>query len=448
MSDPRIGALIATRRGAIKGKASTPGDKSISHRALILGAMADGETRISGLLEGEDVLRTAAAMRALGAEIERDLSGDSAAWRVAGAPWRTPDRTLYFGNSGTGCRLIMGAVAGRGISARFDGDESLRRRPMKRVTAPLAAMGAAIATQDGRLPASVEPRNLKGINYVLPVASAQVKSAVLLAGLGASGATTIVEPTPSRDHTERMLRAFGVTVETGAQGQSRKITLKGGQPLTGASIIVPGDPSSAAFLAAAAAITPGSEVTLTNILINPLRTGFYETLAEMGASISFDNRRETGGEPVADMRVRYAPLSGVEVPPARAASMIDEYPILAVVAAFAKGDTLMRGVEELRVKESDRLSAIEAGLAANGVAHESGADWLCVRGRDGDVAGGGTVETRLDHRIAMSFLVMGLASRRPVTVDDGAMIATSFPDFVTSIAALGGRIEPAPIPKP
>lgn len=437
----RAALSLAGRRGrALTGHALAPGDKSISHRALLFGALAEGETVATGLLEGDDVLRTAAAMRALGARVERDLTERGAVWRIAGAPWRSPERALYFGNSGTGCRLVLGAAAGQGIAAVFDGDESLRKRPMRRVAEPLMAMGAAITTREGKLPLALTGSRLAGIDYALPVASAQVKSAVLLAGLGATGATTVIEPERSRDHTERMLAAFGARLTISGEGAGRRISIAGGQRLMAAPVDVPGDPSSAAFIAAAAAIAPGSDVTIRNVLVNPLRSGFYETLRDMGGAISFLNERVAGGEPVADIRVRHAPLKGVAVPAARAPSMIDEYPILAVVAAFAKGDTYMPGIEELRVKESDRLAAIEAGLNQNGVDTESGPDWLRVVGRNGDVAGGGLVRTVLDHRIAMSFLVMGLASAKAVTIDDASMIATSYPAFVETMRMLGADI--------
>lgn len=433
------GGMTAVRSGGLNGEAAAPGDKSISHRALIFGALAEGETSATGLLEGHDVIRTAAAMRALGASIERDLTETGPIWRITGAKWRGPERPLYFGNSGTGCRLVLGAAAGQGVSGRFDGDQSLRTRPMKRVSEPLRLMGAAIETRDGRLPATLSAAALHGIEYRLPVASAQVKSAVLLAALGADGETVIIEPAPSRDHTERMLKAFGADLPVESEGTGKRIRLRGGQKLKASRVEVPGDPSSAAFLAAAAAIVPGSDVHVRNVLINPLRAGFFETLIEMGGDITFENRRNVSGEPVADIRVCHSPLKGVTVPAARAASMIDEYPILSVVAAVASGDTHMPGIEELRVKESDRLAAIEAGLRANGVETASGPDWLTVNGRSGDVAGGALVKTRLDHRIAMSFLVMGLASRKPVAIDDASMIATSFPDFVRLMETLGAK---------
>lgn len=434
------GGLAATRSGSLRGQASAPGDKSISHRALIFGALAVGETHATGLLEGHDVLRTAAAMRALGAGVERDLTEAGPVWKIEGAPWRDPLKALYFGNSGTGCRLVLGAAAGQRISARFDGDQSLRSRPMKRVSEPLRLMSADISMADGRLPAALSASALRGIEYRLPVASAQVKSAVLLAGLGASGETVVVEPTPSRDHTERMLKAFGADISISNEGAGRRIRVTGDGRLRAARVEVPGDPSSAAFLAAAAIIVPGSDVLVRNVLINPLRAGLFETLREMGADVSFENTREVSGETVADIRARHSSLKGVEVPAERAASMIDEYPILSVVAAFAAGKTHMRGIEELRVKESDRLAAIEAGLNANGVATSSGPDWLIVQGRSSDVKGGAKVTTHLDHRIAMSFLVMGLAARTAVSIDDASMIATSFPDFVPLMRSLGADI--------
>ena len=440
MSARAANGLAARSGRALKGDAIAPGDKSISHRALLFGALAEGETLATGLLEGDDVLRTAAAMRALGATVERDIAADGAVWRIVGSPWRSPARALYFGNSGTGCRLVLGAAAGQGVAASFDGDESLRKRPMRRVSAPLAQMGARIAARDDRLPLTLEAGSLAAIRYVLPVASAQVKSAVLLAGLGASGTTSVIEPQRSRDHTERMLAAFGAALDIEDEASGRRLAIRGGQTLKATRVDVPGDPSSAAFIAAAAAITPGSDVTIRNVLVNPLRAGFYETLREMGAALSLQDERLAGGEPVADIRVTHAPLKGVAVPASRAPSMIDEYPILAVVAAFAKGDTYMPGVEELRVKESDRLDAIEAGLNLNGVETESGPDWLRVFGRDGDVPGGGYARTHLDHRVAMSFLVMGLASAKPVAIDDASMIATSYPAFADTMRLLGADI--------
>lgn len=432
----------STPTSSLKGAAAAPGDKSMSHRALLFGAMAEGETRVRGLLEGEDVLRTGAAMRALGASVDRVRSPEGGAeWRVTGGAWRAPDRALYFGNSGTGCRLVMGAVAGRGVPAQFEGDASLRKRPMERVLAPLRAMGALAEARDGRLPVAISAgTRLKAIDYAMPNASAQVKSAVLLAGLGADGETIVRESEKSRDHTERMLGAFGVSIAVTEENRVRRIALHGGQTMRAATIDIPGDPSSAAFLAAAATITPGSDVLIRGVLVNPLRTGFFEALQEMGADLSFENARVQSGEPVADIRARHAQLSGVEIPASRAASMIDEYPILAVVASFAKGETFMPGVGELRVKESDRLAAVEAGLAANGVKVATGPDWMRVAGA-GIPPGGGRVATQMDHRIAMSFLVMGLGARAGVEIDDAAMIATSFPSFFATMAGLGAQIE-------
>lgn len=435
------GAAIAHPESPLAGGAAAPGDKSISHRALIFGALAEGETTAAGLLEADDVLRTAAAMRALGATVERGLSNGAPLWRICGAPWKSPSRPLYFGNAGTGSRLVMGAVAGRGVAAAFDGDESLRSRPMGRILDPLRLMGAAAESRDGRLPVTIEGgRLLRAIDYALPTASAQIKSAVLLAALGAEGETVIREPEPCRDHTERMLTAFGAAVRVDGDGAGgRVIRVKGGQRLAATAVRVPGDPSSAAFPICAALIVPGSDVVVESVLVNPLRAGFYETLLEMGADIAFENRRTQAGEPVADIRARHSRLKGVEVPSARAPSMIDEYPILAVAAAFAEGDTYMPGIGELRVKESDRVAATEEGLRANGVKAVSGPDWLRVTG--GDVAGGGRVATHHDHRIAMSFLVMGLAAQAPVVIDDAAMIATSFPNFFSLMGGLGARIS-------
>jgi 3-phosphoshikimate 1-carboxyvinyltransferase len=435
--------LVARHAGPLRGRIRVPGDKSVSHRALILGAMTVGETTVSGLLEGEDVLRTAAAMRALGAEVERQAPGT---WRVRGvgvggfAQSATP---LDFGNAGTGCRLTMGAVAGSPIRTAFDGDASLRKRPMGRILHPLVQMGAkAIEIADGkRLPLLLQgAREPIPVVYRTPVASAQIKSAVLLAGLAAPGATTVIEAEASRDHTERMLRHFGAEVETVAEGaHGRRITLKGQPELEPAPIMVPADPSSAAFPLAAALIVPGSDIVLEGVMMNPLRTGLLTTLREMGAAIEVLDQRTEGGEDVADLRIKASELRGVDVPAERAPSMIDEYPVLAVVAAFAQGETRMRGLQELRVKESDRLAAVEAGLRANGVDCAIEADDLIVRGT-GRVPGGGTVATHMDHRIAMSFLVMGLASDKPVAIDDSTFIATSFPAFTGLMRGLGAEI--------
>jgi 3-phosphoshikimate 1-carboxyvinyltransferase len=436
--------LTARRAGALKGRARVPGDKSISHRALIFGALTVGETRVSGLLEGEDVLNTGKAMRALGARVERVAEG---AWRVHGVGvggFRAPAGVLDFGNSGTGCRLVMGAVAGCPVTATFDGDASLRTRPMKRILDPLELIGAhALSVTDGgRLPLTLAgARDPIPIVYRTPVPSAQIKSAVLLAGLAAPGETTVVENEASRDHTERLLKHFGAEVRVEAEGaQGRKITLRGEPELAPAPVVVPADPSSAAFPMVAALLAPKSEVILTDVMTNPLRTGLIVTLREMGADIEALDLRSDGGEEMADLRVRASALRGVEVPAPRAPSMIDEYPVLAVAASFAQGTTVMRGLKELRVKESDRLAAIAAGLAANGVEVEIEGDDLIVHGK-ARVPGGGTVVTHMDHRIAMAFLVMGLASEKPVRVDDAAIIATSFPGFSALMRALGADLS-------
>jgi 3-phosphoshikimate 1-carboxyvinyltransferase len=432
--------LEARFSGPLAGKVRVPGDKSISHRSLILGAMAVGETRISGLLEGEDVLNTAKSMRALGAEVER--TGEYA-WKVAGvgvAGFAQPEQALDFGNSGTGCRLVMGAVAGCPITAVFDGDASLRSRPMRRVLDPLELMGARVTDggEGGRLPLRLAgARDPLPITYRTPVASAQIKSAVLLAGLAAPGVTTVIENEASRDHTELMLRHFGAEIVSTPEGRhGRKIALTGEGELHGAKVVVPADPSSAAFPIVAALIVEGSDIVLSDVMTNPLRTGLFTTLREMGASIEESDVRGDAGEPMARLRVRGSKLRGVAVPPERAPSMIDEYLVLAVAAAFAEGTTIMRGLSELRVKESDRLAATADMLRVNGVTLEISGDDLIVEGR-GHVPGGGLVSTHMDHRIAMSALVMGLASDKPVKVDDTAFIATSFPDFIPMMRGLG-----------
>jgi 3-phosphoshikimate 1-carboxyvinyltransferase len=431
--------LEARPSGPLRGDARPPGDKSISHRALILGALAAGETPIEGLLGGDDVLRTTAAVRALGAEAQ-GLGGGN--WVVSGrGALSAPSGVIDCGNSGTGARLLMGAVAGFPVSAAFTGDASLRRRPMARVIAPLTQMGARFESADGRLPLVLHGGGLQAISYRLPIASAQVKSAILLAGLNADGLTEIVEPQPTRDHTERMLRAFGAAVAVADTPSGRAIRLLGGQRLEPTAVRVPGDPSSAAFAIAAALIVPGSDIRLENVLLNPTRIGLFDTLLEMGADISIENRHEEGGEPVGDLRVRHSALKGVEVPPIRAPSMIDEYPILAVAAAFAKGDTIMRGIGELRVKESDRIALMAAGLAACGVDVQEEPDGLIVRGAGDPPRGGAAVATKGDHRIAMAHLVLGLAAREPVTVDEAEMIETSFPAFAAFMRALGADIS-------
>jgi 3-phosphoshikimate 1-carboxyvinyltransferase len=434
-----LATLTARPASPLRGIVHAPGDKSISHRALILGALAHGVTEIEGLLEGDDVLRTAQAMRSFGAKIEQLGPGR---WRVEGAGgFHQPSGVVDCGNAGTGVRLIMGAAAGYPIEATFTGDASLQKRPMLRVLNPLGEMGATWTAQEGgRLPLTLKGGALKGLHYRLPMASAQVKSAVLLAGLNAHGGVTVIEPEPTRDHTERMLRAFGATVEVKDTAEGRVITLPPGQRLAGAQIRVPGDPSSAAFPLAAALIVPGSEVTVEGVLLNPLRIGLFETLREMGADLTIANARDEGGEPVGDVTARYSRLHGVEVPPDRAPSMIDEYPILAAVAAFAEGQTLMRGIGEMRVKESDRIALMAAGLEACGAIVEEEPEALIVTGRP-EIRGGAEVETHGDHRIAMAHLVLGLAAAAPVTVDEPGMIATSFPGFVELMRGLGAEID-------
>jgi 3-phosphoshikimate 1-carboxyvinyltransferase len=444
VSHAALSPLSARRAGPLHGRLGVPGDKSISHRALILGALAVGETRISGLLEGEDVINTGKAMRALGAGVERTGEGE---WRVRGVGvggFREPPAVLDFGNSGTGCRLVMGAVAGCPITATFDGDASLRKRPMRRILDPVALIGARTVseTDGGRLPITLAgARDPIPVVYRTPVPSAQIKSAVLLAALAAPGRSVVVEAEASRDHTERLLAHFGAEIKVEAEGAAgRRITLQGEPELTPAPVAVPADPSSAAFPMVAAAIVPGSEVILTGVMTNPLRTGLVTTLQEMGADIEALDRRSAGGEELADFRVRARALRAVDVPAARAPSMIDEYPVLAVAASYAEGTTVMRGLKELRVKESDRLAAIAAGLRVNGVEVEIDGDDLIVHGK-GRAPGGGTVATHMDHRIAMAFLVMGLASERPVAVDDTGIIATSFPGYVDMMRGLGAELS-------
>jgi len=421
-----------------------PGDKSISHRSFMFGGLASGETRITGLLEGEDVMRTGEAMKAMGAQIAKD--GDT--WIIRGTGngcLLEPEAPLDFGNAGTGSRLTMGLVGAYDMETTFIGDASLSKRPMGRVLDPLREMGVQVvrSAAGDRMPITLRgPRATAPISYRVPMASAQVKSAVLLAGLNTPGVTTVIEPVMTRDHTEKMLRGFGANleVETDRDGV-RHIRIEGQGQLTGQTIAVPGDPSSAGFPLVAALIVPGSDITIENVLMNPTRTGLITTLLEMGASIELVNPRNAGGEDVADLRVRASELKGVTVPAERAPSMIDEYPVLAVAACFAEGETLMHGLEELRVKESDRLAAVARGLEANGADCTEGEDWLSVRGRPGGAGlGGGTVATHLDHRIAMSFLVMGLAAQKPVTVDDQAMIVTSFPEFMGLMAGMGAEI--------
>jgi 3-phosphoshikimate 1-carboxyvinyltransferase len=432
--------LTARRSQGLQGRVRVPGDKSISHRSLILAAMTVGSTRITGLLEGADVLNTAQAMRMLGAWVDRE---DEGVWMVQGVGvggFRQPDAALDFGNSGTGCRLVMGAAAGCPITVAFDGDASLRKRPMRRVLDPLERMGARAvkAADGGRLPLTLQgARDAIPIVYEPPAASAQLKSAVLLAGLAAAGETIVIEKEATRDHTERMLTHFGADIRVEAQGaHGRRITLKGQPELSPAPIAVPADPSSAAFPMVATLITSGSEVILEGVMMNPLRTGLFQTLREMGAKIEIVAARNEGGEDVADLRVRSSQLRGVDVPAARAPSMIDEYLILAVAASFAEGTTRMRGLAELRVKESDRLAATADMLRVNGVDVAIDGDDLVVNGR-GHVPGGGVVATHMDHRLAMSGLVMGLASEEPVAVDDMGFVATSFPGFADMMCGLG-----------
>ena len=430
--------LTARRSPALSGRVRAPGDKSISHRALILGAMATGVTDIEGLLEGDDILATARAVEAFGATVERLGEGR---WRVTGrGGFREPAGVIDCGNAGTGVRLLMGAAAGYAITTTFDGDASLRKRPMKRVTGPLADMGARFTWQDAedRLPVLVDGGGLSAIDYVQTVASAQIKSAILLAGINAAGVTTVTEAEPSRDHTERMLTAFGVAVGVQPVGDGWRVSLQGGQPLTGTAVAVPGDPSSAAFPLAAGLIVPGSGVTVEGVMLNPLRTGLFETWREMGADLTVSNRRMAGGEEVGDVTARHSTLTGVVVPPERAASMIDEYPVLAATAAFAGGATVMRGIGEMRVKESDRIALMAAGLTACGVRVEEEPEGFTVFG--GPVKGGATVTTHGDHRIAMSHLVLGLAADEAVTVDEPGMIATSFPGFVELMRGLAADI--------
>ena len=430
--------------GPLQGEAHVPGDKSISHRALIFGAMCVGETRITGLLEGEDVLDTGKAMEAFGATVTNHGGGE---WTVNGVGvggFSEPEQVIDCGNSGTGVRLIMGAMATSPMTVTFTGDASLNGRPMGRVTDPLALFGTqAVGRAGERLPMTlVGAADPVPVRYVVPMPSAQVKSAVLLAGLNAPGQTVVIEKEATRDHTERMLRGFGATLTVEDTDEGRVITLDGQPELTPQTIVVPRDPSSAAFPVCAAIITPGSDVLVPNIGLNPTRAGLFTTLQEMGADLVFESMREEGGEPVADLRARFSPdLKGVAVPPARAASMIDEYPVLSVVASFAEGVTDMQGVRELRVKESDRIDAMAKGLRAAGVTVDEGPDWWEVTGMGhGNVPGGATVASQLDHRIAMAFMVMGLATQKPMSVDDGSPIATSFPIFEDLMGGLGAQL--------
>ncbi|WP_151718555.1 3-phosphoshikimate 1-carboxyvinyltransferase [Gemmobacter serpentinus] len=437
--------MTARKSGPLSGTAAVPGDKSISHRALIFGAMAVGETRITGLLEGQDVLDTAKAMRAFGAEVTQHGPGQWSVHGVGVGGFREPADVIDCGNSGTGVRLIMGTMATTAMTATFTGDASLRKRPMGRVTDPLSLFGTqAYGRHGGRLPMTVVgAANPVPVRYALPVASAQVKSAVLLAGLNAPGETVVIEREPTRDHSERMLLGFGAElhVEKGTEGHV--ITLKGRPELRPQSVAVPRDPSSAAFPVCAALIVEGSDILVPGVSQNLTRNGLYITLVEMGAEIEFQNPREEGGEPVANLRVRFSDrMQGIEVPPERAPSMIDEYPILSVVASFAHGKTVMRGVKELRVKESDRIDAMARGLEACGIRVEEDEDTLIVHGMGpGGMPGGATAATHLDHRIAMSFLVAGMAAQKPVSVDDASPILTSFPIFEGLMQRLGATLE-------
>jgi 3-phosphoshikimate 1-carboxyvinyltransferase len=426
--------LRATSGAALTGRFAVPGDKSVSHRALILGGLAEGETVISGLLESDDVLATAAGVRAFRPRVERFGPGR---WRVIGAPWRSPEAAIDCGNSGTGARLLMGAAAAFDLSATFTGDASLSRRPMGRVRRPLEVMGARFPTCE-TLPLTLNGGRLGGIEHLNVPASAQVKSAVLLAGLGTDAPVSVAEPVPSRDHTELMLRHFGADVETDG-----RITRLGRQRrLQGRLVAVPGDPSSAAFAWAAAAIVPESEVWVEGVLLNPLRSGFIMALQRMGADVRLDNVRGAQGETIGDVRVRYGPIFGAEFTPEEIPSMIDEIPILAVVAAFARGETRIEGLDELRHKESDRLALMAEGLNACGVDARAEDDALVIRG--GSVRGGGKVRTEGDHRIAMAHLVLGLGATEPVDVDEAEMIATSFPGFREAMRGIGARIEETP----
>ena len=428
----------------LSGVVEVPGDKSISHRSLIFGAMALGKTEISGLLEGQDVLDTAKAMEAFGASVTNHGDGNWTVHGVGVGGFSEPDGVIDCGNSGTGVRLIMGAMATHDMTATFTGDASLNKRPMARVTDPIALFGAeAYGRKGGRLPMTiVGAKHPVPVRYTVPMPSAQVKSAVMLAGLNAPGETVIIEKEATRDHTERMLVGFGAEVDVEITAEGRVITLRGYPELKPQTISVPRDPSSAAFPVCAALITEGSDILVPNIGLNPTRAGLYTTLREMGADLVFENERIEGGEPVADLRAKFSPnMKGIEVPPERAASMIDEYPILSVVASFAEGDTIMRGVKELRVKESDRIDAMTKGLRANGMDIDEGEDWWIIHGKGmGNVPGGGLAETFLDHRIAMSFLILGMGSEKPVHIDDGGPIVTSFPNFEPLMSALGAKL--------
>tara|TARA_A200000113_G_scaffold123385_1_gene110986 strand:+ start:2254 stop:3606 length:1353 start_codon:yes stop_codon:yes gene_type:complete len=439
--------ISSKRVSNLRGQAKVPGDKSISHRSLILGALSVGQTKIHGLLEGQDVIDTAKAMSSFGALVEKHENGY---WTVDGfgvGGFAEPEKVIDCGNSGTGVRLIMGAMSTTDITATFTGDASLNRRPMARITEPLNLFGAkTYGRRHGKLPITVVgAASAVPITYQTPVASAQIKSSILFAGLNTAGETTIIEKEKTRDHTERMLQGFGAEVETETTSKGHIVRVKGYPELLPQEIKVPRDPSSAAFPVCAALITEGSDVLVPNIGLNPTRSGLFETLREMNANITFENESFQGGEPVADIRAKFSPnMIGIDVPPKRAASMIDEYPILSVVASFAKGKTLMREVSELRVKESDRIDAMAKGLRSNGLSIEEGEDWWSVEGREIDgVKGGGLCETFLDHRIAMSFLILGMASKSSVKIDDSSPITTSFPIFESLMAEIGANFQKA-----
>ena len=437
--------MSSTRVTNLRGQAKVPGDKSISHRSLILGALSVGQTKIQGLLEGQDVIDTAKAMSSFGALVEKHKNGD---WTVDGfgvGGFAEPEKVIDCGNSGTGVRLIMGAMSTSDVTATFTGDASLNKRPMARITEPLNLFGAkTFGRRNGKLPITVVGSKTPiPITYQTPVASAQIKSAILFAGLNSPGTTTVIEKEKTRDHTERMLQGFGAEILSEKTSDGNIIRLRGYPDLKAQEIRVPRDPSSAAFPVCAALITEGSDILVPNIGLNPTRSGLFDTLKEMNANLSFENENLQGGEPMADIRAKFSPdMTGIDVPPERAASMIDEYPILSVVAAFAKGKTMMRDVGELRVKESDRIDAMTKGLKSNGLKIEEGEDWWSVEGREIDgVEGGGFCKTFLDHRIAMSFLVMGMASQRTITIDDGSPITTSFPSFENLMVQIGSNFQ-------
>ena len=437
--------MSSTRVTNLRGEANVPGDKSISHRSLILGALSIGKTKIYGLLEGQDVIDTAKAMSSFGALVKKHENGE---WTVDGfgvGGFAEPEKVIDCGNSGTGVRLIMGAMSTSDVTATFTGDASLNKRPMARITEPLNLFGAkTFSRRDGKLPITVVGSEAPiPITYQTPVASAQIKSAILFAGLNAPGTTTVIEKEKTRDHTERMLKGFGANIISEQTSEGNIIKLEGYPELKAQEIRVPRDPSSAAFPVCAALITEGSDILVPNIGLNPTRSGLFDTLKEMNANITFENKNFQGGEPMADIRAKFSPdMMGIDVPSERAASMIDEYPILSVVASFAKGKTMMRDVRELRVKESDRIDAMAKGLKSNGIKIEEGEDWWSVEGREIDgVVGGGLCETFLDHRIAMSFLVMGMASQRTLTIDDSSPITTSFPSFENLMAQIGANFQ-------